>query len=92
MGVANRYKDPKVDELFPIPYNRFVRTLIEKEESGSLQEHIETILCAIQDMEEATPRMKSLMKKDLDNIVINLKNKDNRAATIKTIMEYSIES
>lgn len=91
-GVVSRYNNPDFDKLFPIPYRLFVKSLIEADENGSLRDYIGTLSKAIQDLEEATPRMKALMIKDLDNIVINIENKDNKAATIKTIMEYSIES
>ena len=91
-GVVNRYNNPTIDKLFPIPHRLFVKTLIEADDNGTLKEYIKTLSKAIQEVQEATPRMKALMNKDLDNIAINIENKDNRAATIKTIMEYSIES
>ena len=91
-GVVSRYNNPGIDKLFPIPHRLFVKTLIEADENGTLKDYINTLSNAIQEIQEATPRMKALMNKDLDNIAINIENKDNRAANIKTIMEYSIES
>lgn len=91
-SVANRYDNPKIDRFFPIPYRQFTKTLIEADNSGELDSHLTTLSEAIKSLEDTTPRMKALMLQDLDNISIGVKNKDNRAATIKTIMEYSIES
>ena len=91
-SVANRFSNPEIDKLFPIPHRQFTKALMEAEENGSVEEHLRKLVSAIQNLEDATPRIKALMLQDLDNIVIAIKNKDNRAATIKTIMEYSIES
>lgn len=91
-GVANRYNNPEIDLYFPIPYRKFTKALIEADGRGELKKYLVTISEAINRMEEATPRMKALMHKDLDNIAIGFMNKDNRAATFKTIMDYSIES
>lgn len=91
-SVANRYDNPEIDRLFPIPSRQFTKTLIEAVDSGELDRHLAILSEAIKSLSDATPRMKALMMQDLDNISIGIKNKDNRAATIKTIMEYSIES
>lgn len=91
-SVANRFNNPEIDKLFPIPHRQFTKALMEAEENVSLEDHLNKLVSAIQNLEDATPRIKALMLQDLDNIVIAIKNKDNRAATIKTIMEYSIES
>ncbi len=91
-SVASRYNNPEIDLLFPIPYRKFPNALMEADGRGELNKHLETISDAINRLEEATPRMKALMHQDLENIAIGFMNKDNRAAKIKTIMEYSIES
>jgi predicted ATP-dependent endonuclease of OLD family len=91
-SVANRFSNPEIDKLFPIPHRQFTKALMEAEENGSLEDHLSKLVSTIQNFEDTTPRIKALMLQDLDNIVIAIKNKDNRAATIKTIMEYSIES
>ena len=91
-SVANRFSNPEIDKLFPIPHRQFTKALMEAEENGSLEDHLSKLVATIQNIEDTTPRIKALMLQDLDNIVIAIKNKDNRAATIKTIMEYSIES
>ena len=91
-SVAYRFDNPEIDRLFPIPYRQFTKKLMEAEDSGELDKHLAVLMDAIRGLEDATPRMKALMLQDLDNISIGVKNKDNRAATIKTIMEYSIES
>ena len=90
-SVANRYDNPEIDRLFPILYRQFTKNLMEADDSGELDGHLAILSEAIKNL-EATPRMKALMLQDLDNISIGIKNKDNRAATIKTIIEYSIES
>ena len=91
-SVAHRYDNPEIDKLFPIPSRRFTERLMEADKSDELDRHLMTLSETIRGIEDVTPRMKALMQQDLDNISIGFKNKDNRAATIKTIMEYSIES
>ena len=91
-SVAHRFDNPEIDRLFPIPSRQFTKSLMEAEDAGELDSHLAILSEAIKSLEDATPRMKALMLQDLDNISIGVKNKDNRAATIKTIMEYSIES
>lgn len=91
-SVANRFNNPQLENLLPIPSRMFTNHLIEADAQGELDKKLATISEVIHGLEEATPRMKALMQQDLDNIAISFKNKDNRAATFKTIMEYSIES
>lgn len=91
-SVTNRFNNPEIDKLFPIPHRQFTKALMEAEENGDFEKHLKSLVGAIHNLEDVTPRMKALMLQDLDNISIAIKNKDNRAATIKTIMEYSIES
>lgn len=91
-GTARRYGNKELTELFPLLKRTFTKSLLEAEESGVLEDHINHLDDAIQALQEVTPRLKSLMRKDLHNIFISIRNKDNRAATVKTMMEYSIES
>ena len=91
-GILRRYENKELDLLFPLPQRAFTRTLVEAESSNGLEEYLKKLSTAIDNIVEATPRLKALLHRDLDNIAINLRNKDNRAATLKTIMEYSIES
>lgn len=89
---VNRFDNQEIDKLFPIVHRSFTKTLMEADANGKLDEHLETLATAIQGFENVTPRMKALMLKDLDSIGIAIKNKDNRAATVKTNMDYFIES
>lgn len=91
-SATNRFNNTDIDKYFPIPHRLFTKAMMEAEKSGSFKEHLENLVVAIQNLEDVTPRMRALMLQDLDNISIAIKNKDNRAATVKTIMEYSIES
>lgn len=91
-GAFSRYDNKEYDELFPLPQRTFTKMLMDAEESEDFDDHLKKLTDAIQNFEKVTPRLKALMQRDLENIAINIKNKDNRAATLKTIMEYSIES
>lgn len=91
-GAFSRYENKEYDELFPLPQRTFTKVLMDAEESGNFDDYLEKLTDAIQNFEQVTPRLKALMMRDLENIAINIRNKDNRAATLKTIMEYSIES
>lgn len=91
-SATNRFNNPEIDKFFPIPHRHFTKTMMEAEKNGSFKEHLKNLVVVIQNLEDVTPRMKALMLQDLDNIAIAINNKDNRAATVKTIMEYSIES
>lgn len=91
-GAFSRYENKEYDELFPLPQRTFTKVLMDAEESGNFDDYLEKLTDAIQNFEQVTPRLKALMMRDLENVAINIRNKDNRAATLKTIMEYSIES
>lgn len=77
-------------ETFPLPKNayEFVGELKKKEH---IEEYIKEIESFIEEL-ETTPRMKSLMKKDLHFIEICAKEKDNRAASLFTEFSYFLES
>ena len=89
-SATNRFNNTDIDKYFPIPHRQFTKAMMEAEKSGCFKEHLENLVVTIQNLEDVTPRMRALMLQDLDNISIAIKNKDNRAATVKTIMEYSI--
>ncbi len=91
-GVLRRDEDRELSELFPLLKRNFTRSLFDAEDSGTFDDYHKKLVKTIQNLPEATPRLKALMLRDIDNIVINIRNKDNRAATVKTMMEYSIES
>lgn len=91
-GVIRRYEDKDLAELFPLLERNFTKSLFEAEDSGTFDEYHKKLVETIQNLPEATPRLKALMLRDIDNIFISVRNKDNRAATMKTMMEYSIES
>ena len=91
-GSVQRYRNQELKELFPLISRGFTKSLLEAENAGVLEEKIKQLTDAIQELPDVTPRIKLLIKKDLDNIFINIRNKDNRAATVQTMMEYSIES
>ncbi len=91
-GAFSRFENKEYDELFPLPQRSFTKMLMDAEDAGTIDDCLRKLTIAIQNLESVTPRLKALMLRDLENIAINIKNKDNRAATLKTIMEYSIES
>lgn len=91
-GIVRRYENKDINDLFPLLKSTFTRTLIEAEETNVFDDYYAKLKETIQNLEEATPRLKALIQRDLENIAINIRNKDNRAATFKTMMEYSIES
>lgn len=91
-GAFSRYENKEYDELFPLPQRTFTKMLMDAEDAGTIDDYLRKLTDAIQNFGNVTPRLKALMLRDLENIAINIKNKDNRAATLKTIMEYSIES
>lgn len=91
-GNIIRYDNKELKDLFPFLQSTFTRSLIDAEEAGSFDDYYSKLTNAVNNLTEATPRLKALMLRDLHNIDISIRNKDNRAATIKTMMEYSIES
>lgn len=91
-GVVRRNENKEIDRLFPLPQRHFTKGLLDAEEAGSLEPCLQSLSNAIQNIVDATPRLKALMMRDLDNIAINIRNKDSKAAKLKSIMEYSIES
>ena len=74
----------------PIPRNAY-EFISELKKKDSVDEYIKEISCYIEDL-ETTPRMKSLMKADLELIGICMKEKDNRAANLYTEFRFLLES
>lgn len=74
----------------PLPRNvyEFVDELKKVE---SVDEYLQGINKFIDEL-EITPRMRSLMKRDLSHIGICMKEKDNRAANLFTDFNYLVES
>lgn len=90
-GVPDRFENKELDNLFPLPKQRFVAHLLQAKENGNIEAFHQTLQKALDSL-EITPRVKTLMLRDLDNLMITINNKDNKAAAVKTAMEYSIES
>lgn len=74
----------------PLPRNTY-EFVSELRKVESIDKFIEGIGKFIDDL-ETTPRMKSLMKKDLNLIGICMTEKDNRAANLFTEFSYLVES
>ena len=75
--------------VFPYRLDSVVTDLISG--NKNIEDYTQDIL-SLADSMEITPRNRALIEKDLLNMQICLKNKDNRAAAISTEMMYSIES
>lgn len=86
-------RNPKIEKLFPLSIIRFVSeiTSLNPEDMISVENFMQPRRDAINEM-EISPRIKSLMLQDIDNIEICLTAKDNRAADIATEVQYFIES
>ena len=77
-------------KMFPLPRNIY-EFISELKKVGSVDEYLQDINKFIDGL-EATPRMKSLMKGDLNLIGIRMTEKDNRAASLFTEFSYLVES
>lgn len=76
--------------ISPLPRNIY-EFIDELKKVESVDEYLQDINKFIDGL-EATPRMKSLMKKDLNLIGICMTEKDNRAASLFTEFSYLVES
>lgn len=74
----------------PIPRNAY-GFISELKKKDTVDEYIKETGNYIENI-ETTPRMKSLMKEDLDLIGICMKEKDNRAATLYAEFRFLLES
>ncbi len=78
-------------KVSPLPRNIY-EFIGELKKVESIDEFLQYINKLIDGLETATPRMKSLMKKDLNLIGICMTEKDNRAASLFTEFSYLVES
>lgn len=78
-------------KVSPLPRNTY-EFIGELKKVESIDEFLQYINKLIDGLDTATPRMKSLMKKDLNLIGICMTEKDNRAASLFTEFSYLVES
>lgn len=81
--------DDCIKSVFPCNTRDFIHTL--EQEKEIIEQYIKTLLSAVDEL-ETSPRMKSLMKSDLNRIKICMAEKDNRAAGVYTEFQYLLES
>lgn len=95
------FRDARLEELFPIPSPRLVDRFMSiynndvLEQSAKCEQYhliIDKMVSAVNNLEDLTPRIKKLIRDDLNNISICLEETDNLAADLATEIKYLIES
>lgn len=87
----NRFS-PEMKTLFPLSIRNFVQELNDATALDILEDYLQKRIAAIEQLDTITPRLKKLMLEDVANIRICLTLSDNQAASIKTEIQYFIES
>lgn len=79
----------RMKELYPLPIKRFIKGM---KQASSLKDFLQLRIDEINRNEDITPRLRSLLLADMENIRVCMEESQNRSAALATEIQYFIES